>query len=403
MRNFLLILFFLIPSVSLPAPVTIDLHPVTLPDLVRIVHGDMLNQSFTLGADFLQDKTEVSINWKNISPRLVASMTRDMITSRGYEMVEVDRVLTIHRPVVADNDLLIYPVKYRSSKYLSDLINKVAGFSQVGSRGLPAPSGSVSTVPEVLGSASQVFDRSALDQLVYSCSVADCARLRSLLVQLDTSEPNVILRAVIYEVSTAHNEGSAIELAVSLVRGGKSLGVSLGSKLAGGASASFAVGGLDSVISSLDSDSRFKSLSRPSLRVKTGGTAKFSVGQSVPVLGSVALDNKGNAVQSVEYHPSGTIFTVTPDIRGDVIDLVIYQELSSFAVTTSGVNNSPTLLQRTASSSLSVHHNEVVVFAGLEETKEAQADEKLFGFIPVSSKKNNSKTEVLLFIEAQMI
>lgn len=403
MKNFLLILFFLIPSLSFPAPVTIDLHPVTLPDLVRIVHGDMLNQSFTLGADFLQDKTEVSINWKNISPKLVASMTHDMITSRGYEMIEDGRVLTIRRPVAADNGLLIYPVKYRSAKYLADLINKVAGFSQMGSRGLPAPSGSVSNVSEVAGSASQVFDRSALDQLVYSCSVDDCARLRSMLVQLDTVEPNVILRAVIYEVSSAHNEGSAIDLAASVVRGGKSLGVSLGSTLSGGASASFSVGGLDAVISSLDSDSRFKSLSRPLLRVKTGGTAKFSVGQSVPVLGSVAFDNNGNAVQSVEYHPSGTIFTVTPDIRGDVIDLVIFQELSSFAVTTSGVNNSPTLLQRTASSTLSLHQKEVIVFAGLEEVKEAEADENLFGFIPVSSKKNNSKTEVLLFVEAEKI
>ena len=152
----------------------------------------------------------------------------------------------------------------------------------------------------------------------------------------------------------------------------------------------------------LDQDSRFKVVSRPQLRVRTGAQAKFSVGQQVPVLGAISYDKNGNSLQSVDYRQSGTIFTVRPDIRDEVVDLDISQELSSFVTTTTGVNNSPTLLQRTASSQLSIKPGEVVVFAGLEESRDEKAGSNFFGF-SLGSRENNSSSEVLLFIEAQAI
>jgi type II secretory pathway component GspD/PulD (secretin) len=147
---------------------------------------------------------------------------------------------------------------------------------------------------------------------------------------------------------------------------------------------------------------RCNPVSRPQLRVRTGAQARFSVGQQVPVLGAMSQDNKGNPIQSVEYRQSGTIFTVRPDIRDQVVDLDISQELSSFVATTTGVNNSPTLLQRTASSQLSIKPGEVVVFAGLEESRDDNAGSSFFGF-SLGSRKNNAASEVLLFIEAQSI
>jgi type II secretory pathway component GspD/PulD (secretin) len=165
----------------------------------------------------------------------------------------------------------------------------------------------------------------------------------------------------------------------------------------------FKTAGFNALISKLDNDSRFNSVSRPTLRVKTGITAKFNVGSQVPILGNATLDKNGNPVQSIDYKPSGTIFTVTPDIRGDVIDLEIHQELSSFVLTTTGVNNSPTLIQRTANSTLSLHENEIVAFAGLEEDTDNETSRKLFGFIPISTTKSKNTTEILLFIYAEKI
>ena len=181
------------------------------------------------------------------------------------------------------------------------------------------------------------------------------------------------------------------------------LTVTLGTAVAAGtASVQIASLGLDAVLAVLDHDSRFKVVSRPQLRVRTGAQARFSVGQQVPVLGAISYDKNGNSLQSVEYRQSGTIFTVKPDIRDEVVDLDISQELSSFVNTTTGVNGSPTLLQRTASSQLSIAPGEVVVFAGLEESRDEKAGSNFFGF-SLGSRENNSSSEVLLFIEAQSI
>lgn len=302
---------------------------------------------------------------------------------------------------------MIYKPRYRSARYLSDILAKVADAHQLGSRGLPTSPGFRAAAvnafgqdSEKQGSALATFDKSAVDQMAYRCDKKECARLENLLVELDTVEAQVVLRAAVYEVGTTSGKGSAVQIAAQLL-GGR-FGVNFGSSVAGGADVRVTVGGLDAVLSVLDQDGRFKVVSRPMLRVRTGQQAKFSVGQQVPVLGAIALDKNGNSVQSVDYRQSGTIFTVQPDIRRDVIDLDITQELSSFAITATGVNNSPTLLQRMASSKLSITPGEVVVFAGLEEQKEDATDSRFFGW-PVGDKKTHNTTEVLLFIEAQLI
>lgn len=401
---FITVVLMLYPMWTFAAPVTVSLREVRLPDLAQVIYGDMLQRSYVFDSEVVHSQNDLSINWQRISKQQADDLTRVIFKEQGYELEELGKVLRIRKAKKIDEDLLIYSVKHRSAKYLADMIAKVAGKEQLGTRGMQAPQGQgISNAPEVQGAASQQVDRSALDQITYACNPVECLRLRKLLEQLDTGEPNVILRAVIYEVATSHNEGSAIQLAGNLLRAGKTVGFAAGSTLAGASTLHISVGGLDAVIASLDSDSRFKSLSRPSLRVKTGASAKFSVGSQVPVLGAVTYDNTGKAIQSVDYRASGTIFTVSPDIRADAIDLNVMQELSSFAVTTTGVNNSPTLLQRTASSTLTLHDREVVVFAGLEENKEDEASNKLFGFIPLSWKSGKTKSEILLFIEAQRI
>lgn len=405
MRTLCLIISVMITCMSSvsAAPVTISLKEVRLADLAQVVFGDLLKRSYIFDSEIVHAPNDVSVHWQRINLKQADEMMRVLLKEHGFELEESVHVLHIRKSKKIDDDLLIYEVKHRAAKYLSDMLLKVANKDQLGTRGMSAPQGFSSNATEVAGSASQQVDRSALDQIIYACSASECARLKSLLTLLDTPEPNVILRAVIYEVATNQSEGSAIQIAADALDSGNSLGVSMGSMLAGAASLHIKTSGLDAVISSLDSDSRFKSISRPSVRVKTGSTAKFSVGSQVPILGSISYDKNGTPVQSVEYRASGTIFTVSPDIRADSIDLQVMQELSSFAVTTSGVNNSPTLLQRTSSSTLTLRDREVVVFAGLEEEKDDDAKSKLWGFIPLSSKSSNSKSEILIFIEAQRI
>lgn len=401
--RYLAYLALLLPSLSFPATFSMQLHQVQVSDVARIVYGDVLRQSFILDAEVIQSGDTVSLNWIKLNKKEVDTLTRDLLERRGFELVQRGNVLLVRNRSKEDEDLLIYQPRHRSAKYLSDVLSKVADAHHLGTRGLnssPEFQKSVSKQAEVVGSASSMVDRSASDQLAYQCIAAKCERLRKLLAQLDTPEAQVVLRAAVYEVGTMQGEGSAVQIAGKLLQG--QLTATAGSVFTGNAQLHLVGANLDAVLAVLDQDSRFHVVSRPMLRVRTGAQAKFSVGQQVPVLGAITQDKNGNSLQSVEYRQSGTIFTVQPDVRQDVVDLNITQELSSFVATTTGVNNSPTMLQRMATSQLTIKPGEVIVFAGLEEQRNDQADSSFFG-IPLGQRKNNASSEVLVFIEAERI
>jgi len=401
-RFFIILILFCLCSAPARGA-TISLYEVKLIDLARVVYGDLLHRSYIFDSEFSRSSQVVSVNWKNLSNQKIELFTEDIFKENGFTLQEKDKVLRIRKSEKIDENILVYTPRYRSARHLSDILEKVADAHQLGSRGMSASpefQSAISKQPEAKGSASSQFDKSASDQLAYECMPDKCKRLRSLLAQLDTPEAQVMLRAAIYEVGTTRGEGSAVQIAASLLRGG--LKASMGMVLTGSNQLILKDRNFDAVLSVLDQDGRFKSISRPMLRVKTGGVARFSVGQQVPVLGSVSQNQNGNSIQSVEYRQSGTIFNVQPDVRLDVVDLNITQELSNFVATTTGVNNSPTLLQRTASSQLSIKPGEVVVFAGLEEQRDDQADSNLFGF-SLGQNKSSTTSEVLLFIEAQRI
>lgn len=109
-------------------------------------------------------------------------------------------------------------------------------------------------------------------------------------------------------------------------------------------------------------------------------------------------------MQSVEYKQSGVILTASPEIREDVIELRLQQELSSFVVTKTGVNNSPTLIKRAVDTRLGIQPGEVVVLAGLqdEQADESQTRLPFVGWL-LGERQQKRQSEILVFIEAQRI
>jgi type II secretory pathway component GspD/PulD (secretin) len=99
------------------------------------------------------------------------------------------------------------------------------------------------------------------------------------------------------------------------------------------------------------------------------------------------------------------IFDLKPQIRENVIDLVINQQLSSFIPTITGVNNSPTLIKREISTSIGAADDDVIVLGGLDEEKNSQ-DKSGFSFLPSwlnSRGGENSKTQILLVLQVKKI
>jgi type II secretory pathway component GspD/PulD (secretin) len=190
------------------------------------------------------------------------------------------------------------------------------------------------------------------------------------------------------------------------VLGGKlSLGLNTPTA-ATGSFISFKDATIDAVFSALSGDSRFKVLTNPRLRIQSGKSAHLAVGQDVPTLSSISYPQGGTTpVQSVEYRSSGVIFNLSPTVREGQIDMRVEQQISDFAKTETGVNNSPTLTKREISTTVSLSDGELILLGGLQQDKD-QGQRQGFSFLPrlfdVSSSERRS-TEVLLLLQVDRV
>lgn len=411
----LAMLLLLAPSVSFPAQAELDysvtLDDVRFVDLVRVVYGDILKKSYVLDRDLVDAPDLVSVNWIKLNSYQIEGLMDSLSLNRGFEITGKFGALFIQKKSAdkqqaeQPEEILIYKPLFRSARYLSDIASHITSARSMTDRGVKnsLAQANLKTTAQDSGSptsANALLDKADSDQIVLSVPREDMQKVKKLLADLDTPTGEIMLKAAVYEVGNTKGEGGAFKLAAKLLQG--KIGASIGATLTGANTLSFASGGLDLVLATLDQDSRFKTISRPMVRVRSGSQARFAVGQDVPVLGQAQLDKNGNPIQAIEYKQSGVILTVTPDVHESVVDLDISQELSSFVATTTGVNNSPTLLKRTVNSKLVVKPGEVTVFAGLNETKHDETSSSLFGY-KVNNRKTDGDSEILVFVEVQRI
>ena len=394
---------------------------IKLTELSRLIFSDLLKKSYLLSSDFVQDNYAVSLDLKGISHAEAEKMLLGLIQQQGYVVEQKRGYFSVSKPSSEpDLSVFFYRAKYRPISYIMDLTSSLFKTGKFSSqRGIssfqqqplssPAPvsSGPVNSqqrrpVQDTGTSAYSLQDKNEQDAFIFSGTDKEIAQLQKLLQQIDVQTGEVLVKGMVYEVTTGEKDGSAFSLALNLMQG--KFGLNFGRSVTGD-SITFKSASIDAVFSALSTDSRFKSVSNPSLRVKSGSNARFSVGSDVPVLGAVQFDKNGNPVQSVEYKPSGVIFDLKPQIRDSVIDLTINQQLSSFIPTTTGVNNSPTLIKREISTSIGAANDDVIVLGGLDEEKTSQ-DGSGLSFFPAWMKSRggeNSKTQILLVLQVQKI
>lgn len=408
----------------------IALDGVTVADVAVAVFRDVEGAPYTLAPEVYGDKRLVSVRLSGPMPDLHKAAVR-FFDAMGFAVDQRGGVWIVGpkpEPKVPDEPRfnVVYRPQYREVAYLMDQIRPlIPGGRFSGDRGVKSPMSSpIATTTTATGTAmsnpgglssapssmqvSAVTPTSALgqidrtyDTMVFNGTKAECDLLRDLLPQLDVPEGDLVVRATVYEVTTDRSDGSALQLAAKVL-GGR-LNVQFGPASAIGNAVSVNVGGIDAVLSALDQDNRFKSLSSPVAHARSGTTAQFTSGQDVPVLGAVSYAGPAGAtpVQSVQYRSSGVIFKVTPTLRQRVIAIDVDQELSNFVATTTGVNDSPTLVKRAMTSSLSVQSGDVVLLGGLTEDKRSDAKQGLF-VLPdwLNSKTaDDARTEIILVLQ----
>jgi general secretion pathway protein D len=400
------------------AAASFDFDSIALSDLVRLVYLQAYpTVPYVLDPKVLQDTRLVSFRW-TASNGDARNFLRTYLRSLGYSMStgpnNVDLIAPLppaaHLSVVQDPDieLFIYKPKYRNASYLIETLSPLFSGQFTGQRklNLDAP-GDAQVGTQSVKSSGLVVPGSLLDQtnrkddqVIFAGQPKEVAALRKLLPQLDIAVGQVMVNAALYEVQSSEHDGSAVQLAASLLSG--KFQFNLGAAQAADNFVSFKTGSVSLLMQALSTDSRFKVLSSPSLRVRSGESASLTVGQDVPVLGAITYPQGGSSpVQSVETRSSGVLFSIFPEVRDSSISVKVDQQVSNFVLTTTGVNNSPTLNKRQLSTSVDVTDSEVVVIGGLREDKEVAATGGL-AFLPrwmKSQSGDKTHSEILLFLQ----
>lgn len=390
-------------------PAGFDFRGVNVSQAVQLIYGEALQDAFVIDPEVVNDQRLVSFRYKAANGDLRA-FVRGFLDSLGLQVTRRGGIDFIaKKPAVEDaepnREVFVYRPRHRDGSYLIDIVMPFLTGEFSAKRGVRAAGGdaapSRSTVP---GSAASNLDRQA-DVLVYRGTSAEVKMLTGLLKKIDVPGGGVSVRAVLYEVQTGTSSASAFSLAMNVL--GSRLGVDFGTRPAAGSSqVSLSTANFELVLSALASDSRFVVRSSPNLSVRSGKSARLTVGQDAPVLSAVSYSGaNGTPVQSVEYRSAGVIFDLSPVVHEDGIDLALSQQVSNFVRTETGVNNSPTLIKREIKTDLSVKDGELLVVGGLTDDKESKANSGL-PFVPsfLHSKSNDkTRTEILLLLQVSKL
>jgi type II secretory pathway component GspD/PulD (secretin) len=407
-----------------PAP-SFELDAVPLSDVVRLVYLQAYPKTaYFADPQVLLDRRPVSFRYDSKDGDFRAFFGA-FLRSLGYGLeskVGADLIRPLpaesHLSVVEDPGLevFVYKPKFRDGAQLVEMLTPLFNGRFTSQRNMniatpknpapianAAPGAATSSVVAPPGSLLDQTNRKN-DVLVFSGTPREVVALRKLLAEVDVDAGQVMVSGALYEVQTTDHDASALQVAASLLQG--RFQFNLGAAQLADNFVSFKNSSVSLIMQALDTDSRFKVLSSPSLRVASGSSASLVVGQDVPVLGAITYpQGAASPVQSVDYRSSGVLFSISPEVRESSISVKVDQQVSSFMQTTTGVNNSPTLTKRQLTTNVNLVDGDVVVIGGLREDKESGASSGL-SFLPAlfkSKSADKSHSEILLFLQLRRI
>ena len=280
--------------------------------------------------------------------------------------------------------------------------------------------------------------------LVIAAPSAVIREIQSVVAKLDRARPQVLIEAVIAELS----EEQARDVSAQLVITGKNRGGYitnfdgvlaglLGTAFGGGESVGTAqlagslpqsvigvVGDFDSktnrgmglLVQAIKKDGRNKLLSTPSVITLDNEEASLTVGEQVPFpTGSYANSNNSNSVNpftTVNREDVGVMLKVKPQIsKGNAVRLEIEQESSAVKTGTADSQLGATTTKSTIQTNVMIQDGELLVLGGLIEgtTGESESKVPFLGDIPIlgnlfKSSNNSDREKVLMmFIRPTII
>ena len=282
--------------------------------------------------------------------------------------------------------------------------------------------------------------------LVIAAPSAVIRESQNVVAKLDRARPQVLIEAVIAELS----EDQARDLSAQIAITGKNrggyitnfdgvlaglLGSAFGGGDAGGVNGAQIAGtlpqsvigvvgdfdaetnrGIGLLVQALKQDGRNKILSTPSVITLDNEEASLTVGEQVPFpTGSYANTNNSNSVNpftTVNREDVGVMLTVKPQIsKGNAVRLEIEQESSAVKTGTADSQLGATTTKSTIKTNVMIQDGELLVLGGLIEgtTGESASKVPFLGDIPIlgnlfKSSSNSDREKVLMmFIRPTII
>jgi general secretion pathway protein D len=295
-------------------------------------------------------------------------------------------------------------------------------------------SGGVGVAGTVTGAQSstggQIQADPATNSLIISAPEPQYRQLRAVIDKLDERRAQVLVEALIAEVSSSR----ATELGIQWQSGVGSVGV-VGTNFGSGGSNIFSLAAgkgavlpsagmnlavglkkdgvyvLGALARALEANGEGNILSTPNLITLDNEEAKIVIGQNLPfVTGqytSTGSTTPTNPFQTIERKDVGLTLKVKPQISANgTVRMSVYQEVSSVDAATIKNSNGPTTNKRTIETNVLVQDGGVVVLGGLLQDQYSGSQEKVpgLGDIPFigalfrSDSRSRAKTNLMVFI-----
>ncbi len=280
----------------------------------------------------------------------------------------------------------------------------------------------------------------ATNALVITAPPDQLAVMRQIIAQLDIRRAQVLVEAVIAEVSTQRVAELGVQWALDGTRAGFGAGavnfdvgslslgqiaqVLLSEQIPAGAPASAALAlgstrgntrfGL--LLSALNSDADTNILSTPTLLTLDNAEAEIIVGQNVPFVTGSFTPGGGNAFQNpfqtIERQDVGLKLKIRPQItEGNTIQLQIEQEVSNVVPSATALAQGPTTNVRTIKTNVLVEDGQILILGGLIDDDFQQAEQNVPGLsqVPIvgqlfrSRRASRNQRQLMVFIHPTIL
>lgn len=385
---------------AIAEPVSFNIRNAGVQEFCDLVIKGVLDRDYVLPVGLVPADKKVSVSIKSIEKEEALGVAQSVLASVDVVIEEKGGILYLKKkvdaPIVPNQPVQEMPTvsQVKEGKIEdSDVLNIVEVYWPM-HRSIEVLSSAVK-----LAGAKIIEAKSNGGALVFSGREEVIEKTLKLLSKFDQPSMAVNVKAVLVEFSESSEKSNSFSSVLSAFSGKVGLTLEAGTKSVN----AFTITGksLQVLLSALEGDSRFRYVAEPSLRVLDGEKGKITVGSEVPTRGAVTLDQNGNSLQSIIYKTAGVMLELQPKIYKDSIIMAVNQQISSFAVTTTSGIDSPTVLKRDLQTTLDAKSGDVIVMAGMDESRESDTSSG-FSWLPSlfsGHGSSKSRSQILLLLE----